>query len=345
MAIDEEKILKNTDAYTAVMFGGLFGAFVGIIFSLFILPFTLRGTDGRIMYFATETPMTLPLQFDQWQVFVLGMFLVFLVLFAVMATIFQTLLRWKSNALKDVKLPAEYIKKNIYWIVGIGLLVSFGIVGWDSTKIIALSTVAYTLMTMLLVLENKAMREAQTEPRMSVYLKPREESINLMDLNVENIGMGPAFDINFKIEPDFACMGTGNLSTILNKIAYLTPKNTRSVFLTSMLDNFEEKKKTKLLVKVSYKDKNGKQYTEEFTLDFSEFVGLTQIGKPPLHEIADNTEKISKAIEGILSSSDSFRKPEIIVTTRKEIADERQKLTKEMKKKFEAQKKEKQNNV
>lgn len=61
-----------------------------------------------------------------------------------------------------------------------------------------------------------------------------------------------------------------------------------------MSDKFDEKIKSILVFKVGYRGVTGKHYKDEFRLDFSEFKGRTQIGKPHLYVIAQHLKKIQE---------------------------------------------------
>ena len=172
------------------------------------------------------------------------------------------------------------------------------------SAIVALATVVYAILTWRLVTETKEMRKVQTEPKISVIFQPREEWINLIDLVIKNIGLGPAYDIKFEIKPDFEYRQghfLSKLNFVKNGIKYLAPNQKMQFFLTSLVHNFEKKTKTPFDIKVTYNNKIGEPYTEIFTIDFSELVGLGQLGKPPLNIIAENIEKIQKDTHDISS--------------------------------------------
>jgi len=193
--------------------------------------------------------------------------------------------------------------------------------------IVAVSTAVYAFLTWKLVTETRKMREAQTEPRISVIFQPKEEWISLIDLVIRNIGLGPAYGIKFEITPDFEYR-KGKLLSQLNfikGIKYLAPSQKMQFFLTTLAENFEDKTKTSFNIKVTYNNKTGKTYTETFIIDFSELVGLSQLGEPPLYKISKNIEKIQQEIRHI---STGFHKLKTIVYTKKEIDDENKQFTK-----------------
>jgi hypothetical protein len=132
--------------------------------------------------------------------------------------------------------------------------------------VVALATVIYAVLTWRLVSETRRMREAQTEPNIFVNLQPREEWINFIDMVIQNIGSGPAYNIHMIYDKDY-----------------------------------ELKIKSIVKINIVYQNKNGKTYENRYVLDFSEFIGLTQLGEPPLHKIAKNIEKIENNIGHLCS--------------------------------------------
>ena len=71
------------------------------------------------------------------------------------------------------------------------------------TAVVAIATGVYAILTWRLVSETRKMREAQTEPKVSAIIQPKEEWLNFIDLVVQNVGLGPAYNINFQVNPDF----------------------------------------------------------------------------------------------------------------------------------------------
>jgi len=74
------------------------------------------------------------------------------------------------------------------------------------SALVAIATIVYAILTWKLVSETRKMREAQTEPKVSVTIQPREEWINFIDMVIQNIGLGPAYNIKFEINSDFEYM-------------------------------------------------------------------------------------------------------------------------------------------
>src|SRR5688572_17220204 len=58
------------------------------------------------------------------------------------------------------------------------------------------------LLTGWLVRETRLLREAETEPMLSVHLVPDERFIIFLQVVVENYGRAPALDLTWEISPD-----------------------------------------------------------------------------------------------------------------------------------------------
>ena len=77
--------------------------------------------------------------------------------------------------------------------------------------IVMLATVVYAYLTAQLVAETKRMREVQTEPNIEITASPREEFVNIITLRIENIGLGPAYNIDFVLSGLSNSIGEGQL--------------------------------------------------------------------------------------------------------------------------------------
>lgn len=209
------------------------------------------------------------------------------------------------------------------------------------TFFVAMATIVYAVLTWRLVSETEKLRIAQTEPDVSVIIQPHENWINFIDMIIKNIGSGPAYGINFKVNPDFEFSKSNYLSKlnfIRDGIRYLAPQQKFQFFLTSMVEDFDKKIKTPFDIEITYKNKFGKQYKNTFRIDFSELSGLNQLGEPPLYKISKNIENIQKDIHHL---STGFHKLKTIVYTKKDIEQENKRLLKriEQRRKKEAKQK------
>jgi len=71
------------------------------------------------------------------------------------------------------------------------------------SAVVAIATVIYAILTWKLVEETRKIRKIQTEPKISIDIQPKEDSIHFIDMIIQNIGLGPAYNIKFTINPDF----------------------------------------------------------------------------------------------------------------------------------------------
>ena len=167
------------------------------------------------------------------------------------------------------------------------------------TGVVTLSTVVYAVLTAILVTETRKMRQAQTEPKVQVIVKPWDEWINIVHIYVRNIGLGPAYNISFNASAEAGGEGAQALIADFTKanffrigLKYLGPGQEIAPGYSQMTKEFDKKVESILVFTVQYQDATGKKYQESFRIDFSEFKGLTRIGKPHLYAIAQHLEKM-----------------------------------------------------
>ena len=174
--------------------------------------------------------------------------------------------------------------------------------------IVAISTGVYAYLTIILVGETRKMRKAQTEPCVDITYRSRDEWVMLIDIVIKNIGLGPAHDIKFDIISLTKDEVTTELVEELKKrhflssgLNYLSPGQEISSFFTNASTKFKAKMESRILIKTSYKNATGKNYSNEYTINLSEFKGITKIGKSQLYKIAQNIEEIKKDIKHFTS--------------------------------------------
>ena len=190
--------------------------------------------------------------------------------------------------------------------------------------VVTLATVFYVILTGKLVSESRKMREAQTEPNIFVSLHSKEDWVGLIDLVIQNIGLGAAYNLKFELKPDFEYSKgqfLSELNFIKNGVNYLAPSQKIKHFLTSLVGK-KELEKIKIEFKVKYENSLGKLSQENYILDFSEFYGRRRVGEPSLKKIADNLEKIQKDIHAIIDSS--YPRIKVVTHTKKDMEEEKQ---------------------
>lgn len=161
--------------------------------------------------------------------------------------------------------------------------------------VVAVSTVIYALLTWSLVSETKRMRKAQTNPFVSVISEPSEQWINLTDLVIRNIGLGPAYDIKFRITPDFEYVCgkfLSNVRVMKDGIPYLAPGQEIRFQLTELIVDYDKKIKSPFCIYTIYKNYNKENFEEPFNIDLSVWDQLI-VGPSDIHRIADSVVKIA----------------------------------------------------
>lgn len=178
------------------------------------------------------------------------------------------------------------------------------------TCVVTLSTLVYAVLTARLVSETRRMREVQTEPKIHITIESFEFSINIVRLNIQNIGLGPANNLQFETS---VVSGENSAEILLQEftksnffntgLRYFGPgRNIYSTY-THINNDHDGKMSSMLAFKVKYKSSTGKQYQDEIILDMSELKGSYRLGKPNMYSIAKSLEKIQKDIHEIVRGS------------------------------------------
>jgi hypothetical protein len=138
----------------------------------------------------------------------------------------------------------------------------------------------------------KRLAEAQTEPSISISLQQRGRWADLLDLVIQNIGSGEAFDVKFEAKTDFTIKSTmpgyqkrfQDLNIIKNGLKQIAPSTLCLLFGACQ----RGRDRTRFEIKVRYKNRAGTLLPEKtYLIDFSTFIGIV-LRSDPLEVIADN---------------------------------------------------------
>jgi len=170
--------------------------------------------------------------------------------------------------------------------------------------LVTISTVVYALLTSKLTKETIRMRKAQTDPKITAYLKINNVSMNFINFIVENIGTGQAYDIKISIikELDLGeCNGRKlrDLGVVQHGMKHMAPKQKIETWYMNLFGIYEKVIEENIELQITYKNELNEIISEDFILNMSQFKNISQIGSDPLQEIADNIEKIEKSISNI----------------------------------------------
>lgn len=174
--------------------------------------------------------------------------------------------------------------------------------------VVAISTVVYARLTSSLVDETKRMRRAQTEPALAVYVTPHVRHINLIELVIKNIGLGPAKEITWDLRADMAQLEKRKMKfhqmAIFKAIHFFPPGEEIRFLFGSANDLLGENSSDPLPafhIIAKYKTASGEARSDDFLIDVSVFLGLSRLGAPPEYKIAESLERIEKEFAWLTS--------------------------------------------
>jgi len=189
--------------------------------------------------------------------------------------------------------------------------------------IVAIATIVYAKLTAALVSETNRMRRAQTDPEVVVSVQPSAVWINLIELVVENIGGGSAYNLRLEVSPDVKCSRGEMLSSIglfKHGMQQLAPQRSVKTFLFSVADKVAEidnpEGPFRFTVKATYDAGAGEQIMRTFELDLLHLVGMVQLGTPPLKTIADSVKALQNDVSHLTTG---FKRLTVNVNTRAEV--------------------------
>ena len=198
--------------------------------------------------------------------------------------------------------------------------------------VVAVSTGIYAVLTWRLVSETRAMRKAQTEPRVSVHVDLNEhDGHGRMDLVIQNNGQGGAEDIRIGFEGDPTYFDDerpiDQLPAIKNGLRYLGPNGSFRILLGWLLgEAFTRAIQEPWTFHLSYKNAIGDTISETFLVDFSQFDGLMLTAGNSLGKIEKHLDSLQKDVHHMTTG---FSKLHILTQTKEEYLKEREEVRKQ----------------
>lgn len=204
-----------------------------------------------------------------------------------------------------------------------------------SSWVTALATVSIAVLTLVLAKETWNLRNIQLDqieqirkdtirPAVDFIVKTNPTSMMYMDVCISNTGTGTAHNIKFLIEGhnpvkneiyDTIEKELLKLNILKNGILSLGVNEKRTSFVfdfNELTRNYENTDlfQTTFVVNISYEDIEGEIFSSVAKLDFSEFLGISEIGKEPLMAMASSIKKIEREIQKITKGI-SFKRFEV----------------------------------
>ena len=165
------------------------------------------------------------------------------------------------------------------------------------TLAVALATMIYAILTIFLVKENRKIRTAQTEPRISITL---QRFGSLVKLIINNIGFGPAFDVKFTVTSDTEIETFSELKILEETLNNLVPY--QKIHLTLGLVGDLNEVPISFGIKIAYKNSSGEINNDYYEFDLSDYGDLYQLEDIPLHSIAEILKDIKGELQDIRMS-------------------------------------------
>jgi len=128
--------------------------------------------------------------------------------------------------------------------------------------------------------------EASKNPKIICYVQNHPENPHIIMMIIKNIGGGIAKDIKFCSEPDFySISGPLNENVDIFKkekgLSYMVPDHRIEFVLTNFQEEFDKKRETLFSIIVTYTNKDGISFKEEYPIQLYQFWGTQYFRKPP----------------------------------------------------------------
>ena len=177
-----------------------------------------------------------------------------------------------------------------------------GVITLVFSGIVAVSTIAYVVLTAKLTKQTRLSREFFLEAHLSAYLVSSEVHPGFISLVIKNIGKGVARNVEFNIIKD---IDTDNAVKILKQITIFNsgvkyfPPDYQYKFLLMDTQGKEERMNETFSFSVSYSDDINQYRSSEFNLSFIELMSLGKITPSDSYigQIAEELTRIRKVVE------------------------------------------------
>jgi hypothetical protein len=176
-----------------------------------------------------------------------------------------------------------------------------------ATVVIALATKKYVQLNASLVEETKLLRKAQTDPRISVYMRQKDSDNVIVDLIVRNDSQAQARNLRFQVDPDIYYFKNRKLSDIdfLQYLPSLQPNESRTLRMFTgswkAMDNSESSVPETTTISVTYEDVAGNEKEDKFPIPLRSYThGETWTQDTPLDKMAKSLMELERTAKTCL---------------------------------------------
>lgn len=154
--------------------------------------------------------------------------------------------------------------------------------------------------------ETKKLREVETEPDISIYLRQNPVVFSVFDIVIKNIGKGAAYELIFEFDPNAELIQKQQFRKLnelgfFQGIEYFAPNQEYRTWFGGH-ELLPENPLNPLTIQVHFKNKNNRQYTNLFIINPRNYWGTTYTDEKTLKNISDDIEKLTKEIGEVSKS-------------------------------------------
>ena len=201
-----------------------------------------------------------------------------------------------------------------------------------SSWVAAFATVVIAVLTVVLAKETWSLRNIQLnqiehirkdgiKPNIDLYLKSSPAAFSFMDVHIVNNGSGSAQNVTITFENknteetavfEHVVSLFKKLNILKNGISSLGVNEKRSGLVLNFIELNTTHKDiifdTNIVVNIVYEDIEGDKYSSKVTMNFSEFLGITELGGgDPLYKISSSFEKLQKDFNSFSKGNSSSK--------------------------------------
>jgi hypothetical protein len=234
-------------------------------------------------------------------------------------------MNWNQNVLLlfGALLGAAVCAVGIAFFESSGTPFDLDAAGKLASILVAPFTLGLVALSWVLARETRQTWVQNRTPNVVVTIESSRVSLNHMQLVIENVGGGPAYDLSITFDPDLELQSGQSkkpprmISSIpLLRFPILKPRQS----LTTYLAAWGEINPKRTHVTATYRDADGETHTSINEIDLSRFEGTGPIGTEPLLKIAEETGKIRSAVEQLASG---FKRLNVDIHTAQDRVEER----------------------
>ncbi|MFP4147057.1 MAG: hypothetical protein ACLFSI_05015 [Halorhodospira sp.] len=176
-----------------------------------------------------------------------------------------------------------------------------------ATGVIAVSAVVSACLTYGLVQENRRLRKAGTDPYVIAYPLQDRNRPEILNLNIKNVGAGPAYDVAIELQGDKENLRKYIDSSLGAWEGHPIPVLPQGEKIETILnighmlfDKYGDCLLMPFTAAITYETSEGKPEKHSYSIDVKPFEGC-RFTRTPEVEVASSLEDLSKTFKKIVS--------------------------------------------